>query len=364
MNEELFRNYYKNFFPLNDIKMWISYSGKESLENREVAFWFSEESFMRWQTIKQMDTLINSPTVTPPQRMEIGPIFTYPLSERQTCPSGTFYPKKRELVFDIDINDFQEVRTCCEGAKICPKCWKFMSCAMKCLNKIFRDNFGFKDILTVFSGRRGVHFWICDSKAISLESKVRKSIVQYLNIIELLDSNKISNPTPLISDIFSDCEEYFMNYIYEEQNIFYDSKLKQKIISIIDKDHYDGISKKLLTLKGNSYDKWKVIKELAFSNSKKKFQEKSMYKKLILTFTFPRLDSNVTIGLNHLLKTPFSIHPGTGLISVPIPYHLYDSFPNEWVPEINSLLKGEISSIETFEKSIKIFQDFYQKIDK
>ena len=47
--------------------------------------------------------------------------------------SRKFMPVERELVFDIDLTDYDEVRTCGKGAHICNKCWPLMAIAIKVL---------------------------------------------------------------------------------------------------------------------------------------------------------------------------------------------------------------------------------------
>lgn len=83
------------------------------------------------------------------------------------------------------MDDYNEVRTCCQDSKICPLCWKLMIAAGKVLNKSLRDDFGFTSVLWVFSGRRGIHLWVCDKKAREMSNKIRSSVVDNLNIISV-----------------------------------------------------------------------------------------------------------------------------------------------------------------------------------
>ena len=45
------------------------------------------------------------------------------------------------------------------------------------------DDFGFTNTVWVFSGRRGIHAWVCDPKARAMKHDARASLVDYLSLI-------------------------------------------------------------------------------------------------------------------------------------------------------------------------------------
>ena len=80
--------------------------------------------------------------------------------------------------------------------------------------------------------------------------------------------------------------------------------------------------------------KWDTFVELCRDD--RKYQNLPM--EIMFQYLYPRLDAQVSMHLNHLLKAPFCIHPKTGRICVPIRVDECESFDPTAVPTVKQLI--------------------------
>lgn len=67
----------------------------------------------------------------------------------------------------------------------------------------------------------------------------------------------------------------------------------------------------------------------------------------VFRYTYPRLDINVSKMQNHLLKSPFCVHPKTGRVCIPINVKKADEFNPFHVPTLPQLM----DELETYKET-------------
>ncbi|KAL8487802.1 hypothetical protein ACS0TY_024211 [Phlomoides rotata] len=361
-NANYLKIYYGNFFPYADMYKWMSYGndGKHPgcdqsyFGRREFSFTLDNDIYLRFQSFNNVAELENSIKEKCPVKIDIGPVYSVDPAKRHAyAQSGdnVFTPVERELIFDIDISDYDDVRFCCSGADVCAKCWPLMTVAIKIIDTALRDDFGFNHILWVYSGRRGVHCWVCDGKARRLTNEQRAAVTEYLHVHKgnensLKKVSLVGNTLhPFIGRSYAKVlKDFFEEQFILSQTLFSDEERYGKILEMIpDESITSELRGKWQDKKHSREDinvvRWGHLKNLVQSGKQKGQGIRRCVEEIVFTFTYPRLDLEVSKHMNHLLKAPFCIHPKTGRVCVPIdPKHCEDFDPSA-VPTLSGLLE-------------------------
>ena len=349
----LLRLYYQRLFPYEEMFDWLSYGsqndtvtpvgapGRDLMTRREISFTVGE-TYMRYLCFDDLDAMRAAIKAKQPHKIDIGAIYSSAPSRRHAVRD--FKPLQRELVFDIDLDDYDDVRTGFGGTHLeqTRAGWVFFTAACKVLDAALREDFGFKDILWVFSGRRGVHCWVCDERARMLTDEGRTAVAEYLSVVngneKSADRTNITVPLhPSLQRAYDILEPIFVDGIAGDGTDFSvgggqlllgeDDATWDKILNLVPDSK--GIRETLRNAwrkSGSSpQSRWEKLKAVCEKEAKSlqrkgaKDAAKKMLKvpfEIVFVGCYPRLDVNVSTHRNHLLKSPFCVHPKTGCVCV------------------------------------------------
>ncbi|KAK1151312.1 DNA primase small subunit isoform X1 [Acipenser oxyrinchus oxyrinchus] len=355
--------YYRRLFPFSQYFRWLNYGGvtKNYFQNREFSFTLKDDIYVRYQCFNNQSELEKELQKMNPYKIDIGAVYSHRPSQHNTVKSGTFQALEKELVFDIDMTDYDDVRNCCSAAEICSKCWTLMTIAIRILDRALKEDFGFKHRLWVYSGRRGVHCWVCDEAARKLSQSARAAVAEYLSAVkggeEAIKKVQLSDPIhPFIKESLKVLEHYFEDYALVNQDILGSKESIDKVLALLPEDilfkgsPLDLLQNDFLKVK-TAAQRWEYLKKRV--HQMQGSLKKAVYGDwdIMFQYCYPRLDTNVSKGVNHLLKSPFSVHPKTGRVSVPIDLKLLDEFDPFAVPTISLICQELDKALEGDEEA-------------
>lgn len=232
----------------------------------------------------------------------------------------------------------------------------------------------------VYSGRRGIHCWISDASALNLSDEQRKSIVGHLEVIKggAAQQKKVELFRPLhpfLRTCVEQLNEPFHQVILDDQDCFRSQAGWQALLQLIPTNE-----EKLVQLRDSlqnewqnspamsSRDRWqtlvergrdKIAEERADQRVSTISQDllrmfdpvcpmqrriagerlQAALEDIKLQYLYARIDAEVSKHQNHLLKSPFVVHPGTGRVCVPVDPDRVDDFDPERVPTVGLLLR-------------------------
>jgi DNA primase small subunit len=252
----------------------------------------------QFKTVEELKTFVLEKV---PSKIHLGPMIT----SASTAATPTY---EHELVLDIDLNDYADIRPCeCKDQPhTCMTCWPILAAGILVLDHLIRDNFGYQQLMWVFSGRRGVHCWILDESARKLSVEARSAFADFLSV----------TPPKTFSEIM--WEEKTIHYVFQDafqimEPIFIRSfVVGRNLLDPTDKWSFERVLGPNSSNSGKtSEERWKLFVQ----QCRQRKEMKRVYR-LVFGLLYPRLDMNVTRQLNHLLKLPLSVHPQTDRICV------------------------------------------------
>ncbi|MHA2364441.1 MAG: DNA primase catalytic subunit PriS [Candidatus Hodarchaeales archaeon] len=309
---EKLKAYYETEFSIN---YSLSILGQRDFHCREFGFQVVRDDtvkFIRNISFKTPEAFLEYVLKEIPLAIYVGAIYSEGPDYRQQKSINQIQWVKRELIFDLDLTEYDSVRPCnCKGKiEICERCWELINVSMVWIHETLKEDFGVKNIQWVFSGRRGVHAWVLDHDFSTLDSDQRAAIVEYLTFFKGDGDSAKFSPVAKNNHIYLDrvgkllYETYFRDVTIDQ--LLEIGFTSQRAIYILNQRDRLGIDRVFL----NKYifTTEKISKLTPTQPSKEKILHNVLLK------WSPRIDRAVTIDLRRILRLPGSIHGDVGRV--------------------------------------------------
>lgn len=232
------------------------------------------------------------------------------LYEDRVMPSLQFNPATtihqtrwvgRELIFDLDMDEYDPVRQCdCIGREVCEDCWILMQQAADVMDETFRVDFGFNDLVWVYTGGRGYHCWVLDKITFDLDQDQRSAIIGYMQLIHDPKGNQ------RIDDI-GDYADQLKARIYQKLGHHFIRNGSKPILK-----NEAGFTDHSLKKARDNLKTSVLLKDIVESIPKGKVEK---FTTSLIKYHYPRIDHKVTIDTRRLIRMPGSVHIGTKNVS-------------------------------------------------
>lgn len=301
-------------------------------------------------------------------KLNIGAQMDKRPSLRWKCPSGSEpKPVQREFVIDIDQDDYNYLGIKKTDLAACDAAFPVVGVGLEVCMDILRSEFGFQHILPVYSGRRGGHLWVCDKRACLMNDGARKAIVEFLKPGQKVHASGRKTFKWLLQYPAFGSPENPMQKHGVFQRIVYKffrgmgTKAREKgglglldvgfdraaFLGMIDDRFAKDLESKVRAVSTGKDALLVIEAALRDKPADVKTWLVPRFCEAICTLVWPRIDDSVSTHINHTLKSPFSVHPKTGRVSVPIlgKRNLWDFDPSIEAPMASAEMPASFDSV-------------------